>query len=104
MPLTDESLKNLPPEMIRKAVAIADQSMIASIEGGCDDLSYNDDQAAPGLYGLVDTRLKPVSNLCDADPSVVEAFWWLSQRKLATLEKRGHREVIALTAVALGGR
>jgi len=79
-------------KLAAQAIQIADEYMLALIECQAIRIGSPDGQ----LFGLVDEAGNEVNSLIDADPAIIEAFEWLSQRGQAEMVPEQHGECILL--------
>lgn len=81
------------PQEIARAFEIADQAMLDRLESECAV-----SEPAPSAFGLVGEDGREVKRLCDASPSIREAYEWLEPRGFVELlpEFGGSGEFIAL--------
>ena len=83
----------LPTDVARRGVAIADEAMTAQLESCAVLISELNNVA---VYGLVNASGRVVSHLSDADPGIRFAFAWLKLRGFAQIRSVGSQEQIVL--------
>lgn len=76
------------PELVERALAIADDSMVCQLCG------YGVPMNEPAAYGMADENGHEVKTLAEAGPCLTEACQWLIGRGLATLTKDGDSEIV----------
>lgn len=87
--------------LFARALEIADEAMTRLLYAHAVNIDTGEasaDEQLPEMakFGLVNEAQEEVSHLADADPAIVEAFEWLSQRCLAELLSDRHGEFIRL--------